>query len=210
MATAEAPTERHYQLLLEAVPLPVQSVVAGATVVAMLALFVGVFSRRRRWLALMLATLAADQASKLLMLSLLRGGRGIEFFWGWLRLGLCANYEQGFGGESPHLLSLTLLVVLLSAPLLWRLGQRNYRMADITAAALSMVAGGCLSILLDRVRLQGGVVDFIEIGPSATYVYNIADLAVLAGGALLLGRGIKLAFEHARQERLLANSPDRL
>jgi signal peptidase II len=54
--------------------------------------------------------------------------------------------------------------------------------------ALALVAGGAVGNLIDRIRWDQGVVDFIDIGTSAWrfWTFNIADSAVTVGTILLL------------------------
>lgn len=54
--------------------------------------------------------------------------------------------------------------------------------------ALSLVAGGALGNILDRIRYERGVVDFLDFGLGASRfpVFNIADTAVTIGATLLL------------------------
>ncbi|HSA57012.1 MAG TPA: signal peptidase II [Gemmatimonadaceae bacterium] len=55
------------------------------------------------------------------------------------------------------------------------------------AIALALIAGGALGNLVDRVRSPLGVVDFIDIGVGDLrfYTFNIADLGVTIGAAML-------------------------
>lgn len=54
--------------------------------------------------------------------------------------------------------------------------------------ALSLVAGGALGNIWDRIRLERGVVDFLDfgIGTHRFPVFNVADSAVTIGATLLL------------------------
>lgn len=54
--------------------------------------------------------------------------------------------------------------------------------------ALSLVAGGALGNIFDRIRYERGVVDFLDFGIGAGRfpVFNIADTAVTIGATLLL------------------------
>ena len=47
----------------------------------------------------------------------------------------------------------------------------------------ALIIGGGLGNLIDRILNQGAVIDFmnIGIGPIRTGVFNVADLAILAG-----------------------------
>lgn len=55
------------------------------------------------------------------------------------------------------------------------------------ALALGLVCGGAIGNLLDRLKSELGVVDFIDIGWGDVrfYTFNVADLAVTAGALLL-------------------------
>jgi signal peptidase II len=55
------------------------------------------------------------------------------------------------------------------------------------AIALALVCGGALGNLIDRVRSDQGVVDFIDIGFGTMRwpTFNIADVAVSSGAVLL-------------------------
>jgi signal peptidase II len=74
-------------------------------------------------------------------------------------------------------LALSLILWLWAA----RTGKR------LTAAALGLVIGGALSNALDRV-IYGAVADFFHfhVGNFSWYVFNPADVSIVAGGALLL------------------------
>ncbi len=54
--------------------------------------------------------------------------------------------------------------------------------------ALSLVAGGALGNIWDRIRLERGVIDFLDfgLGTHRFPVFNIADTAVTIGATLLL------------------------
>jgi signal peptidase II len=57
----------------------------------------------------------------------------------------------------------------------------------LTAAALGLVIGGALANALDR-AIHGAVADFFHLhwGNWSWYVFNLADVAIVAGVALLL------------------------
>lgn len=54
--------------------------------------------------------------------------------------------------------------------------------------AISLVSAGALGNIWDRIRLEAGVVDFLDfgIGASRFPIFNIADSAVTVGAVLLL------------------------
>jgi len=63
----------------------------------------------------------------------------------------------------------------------------NYRWSGCALAGVSLTVAGGFSNLLDRL-LQGSVVDFMSIGvgPIRTGTFNVADVAIMVGGALLI------------------------
>jgi signal peptidase II len=60
--------------------------------------------------------------------------------------------------------------------------------SPITIAALGLIAGGGLGNWLDRLLNAGAVTDFVSLGVGRlrTGIFNVADLAVVAGTVLLL------------------------
>ena len=57
----------------------------------------------------------------------------------------------------------------------------------VRRAAMAAILGGAVGNLVDRVFYGGLVVDFIDVGIGAHrfYTFNVADIAVSIGGALL-------------------------
>jgi signal peptidase II len=60
-------------------------------------------------------------------------------------------------------------------------------MAPLRIAVLSLICGGGVGNLADRVRYHGYVTDFLNvgIGPVGTGIFNMADVALMTGMALL-------------------------
>lgn len=79
------------------------------------------------------------------------------------------------------LLVMTLVATLILGIWLWRTRQ------VITAAALGLIVGGALGNACDRFT-YGAVADFVHfhVGSFSWYVFNLADVAIVAGAALLL------------------------
>lgn len=70
--------------------------------------------------------------------------------------------------------------------------------------AVALVTGGALGNILDRIRYERGVVDFLDFGIGAHrwYVFNMADVAVSIGAILLLiSFYMEEQREHRRRER---------
>lgn len=75
--------------------------------------------------------------------------------------------------------------------------------------AIASVTGGAIGNLIDRVRWDKGVVDFLDFGLSATGwrwpVFNVADIAVTCGAVLL---AISLWREESEAERAKTAADD--
>lgn len=89
------------------------------------------------------------------------------------------------GAHARWLLALGAVVAIVAIVRTYR---RLAPTARLEAAALALVAGGALGNLIDRVRWDAGVVDFIDVGvgDARFYVFNVADVAITVGVALLL------------------------
>ena len=59
--------------------------------------------------------------------------------------------------------------------------------------AISLIAGGGVGNLIDRVLYNGGVTDFLNLGIGGlrTGIFNIADVAIMAGVGMLLYRSLR-------------------
>ena len=100
------------------------------------------------------------------------------------------GYNQGAAFSTylgPHqrwlLIGLVILVLGLMARMYGELATRGW--TGVTGLAL--VVGGAVGNLLDRIRSDRGVVDFIDVGVGSTrfYVFNVADAGVFVGAVLL-------------------------
>jgi signal peptidase II len=138
-------------------------------------------------------TLVADQASKLWLLNgfdLAR--RGVVKVTPFFDLVLAWNIGISFGwlqndGHAAQLALMAVKVVAVIALAIW-MARSQTRLAT---AALGLIIGGAVGNGIDRLA-YGAVVDFalfhIEIGGNTFnwYVFNLADVAIVAGVAGLL------------------------
>ncbi len=90
------------------------------------------------------------------------------------------------------LLAVTLAATLFLAVWMWRAQTR------FTALGLGLVVGGALGNAIDRAA-YGAVADFFHfhVGTFSWYVFNLADVGIVAGVALLLYESIFCAQEKA-------------
>lgn len=146
-------------------------------------------SPRSAGLAVAGVTLAADQGSKLWLLHVvdIANRQPIEvtpFFNVLMAWNPGISYSL-FAAETAQgrltLLLLTLAATALLAAWLWRAPDR------LTGWALGLLVGGALGNAYDR-WAYGAVADFFHfhVGAFSWYVFNIADVAIVAGVGLLL------------------------
>lgn len=157
-------------------------------------------SRAALVLSVALGCVGCDQASKLLAGQSLAGRGPLSYLGGTLRLQYAENpgafLSLGAGMPEGWRYGLfTLLVGIFLAGLLVYLLRANGSGWPATVA-LSLVLGGGVGNLIDRIAHQGRVIDFLNmgIGSLRTGVFNIADLAITCGAlcyALLLCRRTK-------------------
>lgn len=97
--------------------------------------------------------------------------------------------------ERLALLALTLAATVMIAVWLWRASAR------IVGLGLGLIVGGALGNLFDRLA-YGFVADFyyFHLGSFSWYVFNLADVAIVAGVALLLYDSLFLARKTAPAE----------
>lgn len=83
----------------------------------------------------------------------------------------------------PVFVLATIIALIVLARLYYTAGARDKGLA----AATALIMGGALGNLIDRVRWNGGVIDFIDIGIGTFrfWVFNVADMGVTTGAALL-------------------------
>jgi signal peptidase II len=105
-----------------------------------------------------------------------------------LRLSLVFNPGAAFGLHvGPWSRWIFTALTLGALALLWEL-YRTTRAGDLVRTlALSLVCGGAVGNLVDRLKSGRGVVDFIDVGVGALRwpTFNVADMAVTCGAVLL-------------------------
>lgn len=105
-----------------------------------------------------------------------------------LRWTLVYNPGAAFGLHlGPYSRWIFLILTLGALVILWRLYQQTPSGAWLRTLAISLVTGGAMGNLIDRIRSPMGVVDFIDVGIGSTRwpTFNVADIAVSTGAFLL-------------------------
>lgn len=138
----------------------------------------------------LLLAVGCDQATKQLAVERLEGAPPISLAGDAVRFQLAAN-TGGFlslGDGLPPVWRRVVFVGLVPACLLvvCALVLRSREVSAAAMAGLGLVVGGGFGNWLDRVG-AGAVTDFVSlgIGPLRTGVFNVADVAIVAGVLLL-------------------------
>jgi len=115
--------------------------------------------------------------------------RPLEIFGGLVPLTLAFNKGAAFGlsiGNDPRwfFIPVTVIALVLLGTLYLRTDPRDL----FRLVALSLVFSGALGNLIDRVRWDRGVVDFIgpiNLGFMDWPIFNVADMAITCGAVAL-------------------------
>lgn len=151
----------------------------------------------RHWLWLTAAVMVLDQISKQWIV------KNLEWFEArplWPSLNIVHHRNTGVAfsmfNEAPQV-AFVLLGVAVSVGILWWL-RKNPRGQTLVAAGLTLIMGGALGNLVDRVT-RGYVVDFIDfyVGSWHYATFNIADSAISVGAGLLI---LDLLLDWRRQQ----------
>jgi signal peptidase II len=141
-----------------------------------------------RWLWLAVAVAVADQGTKLLALEYLRQGDVV--LAPYLNLALAFNTGAAFsfladagGWQNLFFVGVAIVVTVVIFMMMRRLGASDTQVA----VALTLVLGGAIGNVIDRVRL-GYVVDFIDVYYRHWHwpTFNVADSAITVGAILLV------------------------
>jgi len=159
---------------------------ASVSLVRRLSIFFGVFA----------VSMAVDQATKQVATAALKGKPPQTYLGDVVRL-LWAQNEGAFlslGASLPGHARYWVLTIgvgaLLLALTIYAL--RSPKLDGLQVASYSLIASGGFSNWVARARFDGSVVDFMQLGIGTvplTGVFNVADLAILAGIGLLFWHG---------------------
>jgi signal peptidase II len=146
--------------------------------------------RRGVFLCLLLAaTAGCDRVTKHLAITNLAGGDSYSYLGDTVRLDYHEN-KGGFLSAGATWSPSARVVVFQIANAAFLVGimvlSLRFQWSRLAKVGLVMFVAGGLSNLIDRVTM-GSVIDFLNlgIGPVRTGIFNIADVAILAGVAML-------------------------
>lgn len=141
------------------------------------------------WYLLAIVAIILDQVTKLAAVAYLTYGERIEIL-PVFDLTLLYNTGAAFsmlsdagGWQRWFFTGVAVVMSIVLTIWIYRLPRNQV----VLAAALSLVLGGAIGNVIDRIRL-GHVIDFISVHYSGSYfpAFNIADSAITIGAALML------------------------
>lgn len=135
-----------------------------------------------------------DQFTKHLAQAQLRGAAMHSFCGDLFRLQYAEN-PGAFLGLGARLPAHARWVVLVGINLLIALGLVaaivvGWRMTPWRLAGCALLLAGAVGNLIDRLRCDGLVIDFMNlgVGPLRSGIFNVADMAIMAGALLMVWR----------------------
>ncbi len=144
------------------------------------------------FLAVLLTCVGCDHVTKQIAQSVLAGSPGVSLAADTVRFELTSNpgaflsLGAGLAPELRKLIFLGLVPGLLA--IICVVALRSGISSGWSLLGLAFVAGGGLSNWIDRLLHEGAVTDFVSFGLGSlrTGVFNLADVCIVAGVALLL------------------------
>lgn len=141
-----------------------------------------------RYASIVAALVVADWLTKALVQRFMDPYQQIDLIGEYLRLTYIFNPGAAFGihlGDASRGVFLILSIVALIA--LLGMYYVTPARAEGRLVAIALIVGGALGNLVDRVRHEHGVVDFLDMGVGTVRwpVFNVADVAVTAGAVVL-------------------------
>ena len=151
------------------------------------------------WILISAAIVAADQFAKWLISSRLSLTDSITAIPGLFEIVYVRNFGAAFSMMSGRvsLLSLISVLVCLAVAVYWAVKRPK---KPLLCAALAMMFAGALGNAIDRIA-RGYVVDFIKTVFIEFPVFNIADIAIVLGAALLVVYVVWFDEDAGRKER---------
>ncbi len=165
--------------------------------------YAAAIAQQKRWFVISAVVVAIDQVSKAWVHATLSDGPRVELIPGWLNF----VYSRNAGGLFGYFTDLsqpwrTLLLTLLPLAAIAFVVDYLARGRDldlVARSALSLVLGGAIGNLIDRV-FRGEVIDFIDaqasgglaqwlvekFGTAHWHTFNVADSCIVCGAILLL------------------------
>jgi signal peptidase II len=136
---------------------------------------------------LLFVCVGCDQSTKYTAKYFLEGQQTQSYMGDIFRLSYIENSGAflSLGAGMPENIRQTIFIVLVSIFLVGFLFFviHNKELNSLAVSSSALIIGGGLGNLIDRIVNQGAVIDFMNIGIGSirTGIFNVADLAIMAG-----------------------------
>jgi len=143
--------------------------------------------RRTLFWSVALGVVVLDQITKRIAVAAL-SERPASVVGEWVMLRLVYNPGAAFGIHvGVHSRWVFMLLAVIALMVLGSMVRHTRPEQWFRLTALALVCGGAVGNLVDRVRTDSGVVDFIDVylGPLHWPTFNVADMAVSCGAVAL-------------------------
>ena len=143
---------------------------------------------------LLLACVGCDQTTKSLAREHLQSRPAITFLGDTLRLQYAENPGAflSLGASLPHRWATAVFTVGAAVAILAALAYAVVaaRLGVMELVALSLICGGGIGNLIDRILFDGNVTDFLNVGFGSirSGIFNVADMALMLGLVLFAFR----------------------
>lgn len=144
-------------------------------------------------LFVLFALVACDQGTKSIAQNHLSATEPIVLLGGMVRLQLMENPGAflSLGASLSPMAQYWIFTILVGVILVGAaiyLIRETHRIPAITLVAIALLLGGGIGNLIDRLVNEGRVIDFMNVGIGSlrTGVFNVADMAIMAGVGLIM------------------------
>ena len=144
-------------------------------------------------LFVLFACVACDQGTKSIAQNHLSATEPIVLLDGMVRLQLLENPGAflSLGASLPPTAQYWIFTILVGAILAGTalyLVRETHRIPAATLITIALLLGGGIGNLIDRLVNEGRVIDFMNVGIGSlrTGVFNVADMAIMAGVGLMI------------------------
>ncbi len=150
---------------------------------------VAALNKRTLLIAVVGSVVVLDVLTKMWAMNSLTFGYPVPVLGEFFRLTYTHNPGAAFGiSIGAHSRTFFLVLSLVALVVLGMIYRSTPSRDGLRLLAVALVSGGAIGNIIDRIRFEAGVVDFLDVGIGAHRwpIFNVADMAVSIGATLLL------------------------